>query len=136
MDELLYLGFLNNSPLLLSLKIDLLLIKLEILKSKAKVSRLEENSSRQERDNSQEDIKANVPDVRKYTKNEDQLNKSQQKIFEFIKSFPERRTKDIIYEFNVLSGRSVKRNLNDLLQAGLIKRRIENKAVYYSVAGS
>ena len=59
------------------------------------------------------------------------LNKSKKKILEFIKSYPNIRTKDIITEFNVLSNRTVKRNLTDLLRTGLIKKRVDNKAVYY-----
>ncbi|HEY4504223.1 MAG TPA: hypothetical protein VJI73_00440, partial [Candidatus Paceibacterota bacterium] len=61
------------------------------------------------------------------------LNPSKQKILEFIKSYPNTRTKDIINEFNALSDRTVKRSLTELMQIGLLKKKIENKAVYYSI---
>jgi len=132
LDELVYLGFFGSSTPLLDLKRNLLLLKLGVLKSKTEIYHLENNSNRQERNDSRKSIKADVPDIREDRKGGVQLNNSQQKILEFIKSSPDRRTKDIIYEFNALSDRSVKRNLNNLLQVGLIKRRVENKAVYYS----
>ena len=60
-------------------------------------------------------------------------NSSQEKILNYIKNYPNKRTKDIIYEFSSFSDRTVKRNLTELVRAGLINRKTENKAAYYSV---
>ena len=59
------------------------------------------------------------------------INPNKKKILDFIKSFPNTRTKDIIYEFNSISDRTVKRNLTELAREGLIRRKVDNKAVYY-----
>lgn len=64
------------------------------------------------------------------------LTHNQKKILMFIRSFPNARTKDIIDEFKMLSGRTVKRNLRELMAAGLVTKRSEQKAVYYSTAAS
>lgn len=61
------------------------------------------------------------------------LTHNQKKIFTFIQSFPNARTKDIIDQFNTLSDRTVKRSLRELMDAGFITKRAEHKAVYYSV---
>lgn len=55
-----------------------------------------------------------------------------QKILEFVRRAPSRRAKDIIDEFSALSGRTIKRGLKELSQKGLIVRKEDNKAVYYS----
>ena len=60
------------------------------------------------------------------------LSVNQEKIFNFIRTTPNVRTKDIIDEFRSLSERTVKRSLKELTQSGLIRKRAENKAVYYS----
>lgn len=61
------------------------------------------------------------------------LNSSKDKIFNFIKKFPETRTKEIIDEFSALSGRTVKRNLKELVDEGLLMKKVEGNAVYYLV---
>ncbi|MBI2065021.1 MAG: hypothetical protein HYT62_03160 [Candidatus Yanofskybacteria bacterium] len=61
-----------------------------------------------------------------------ELNPNKEKILNFIKRSPHTRTKDIIHEFSALSDRTVKRNLGELLRVGLVNKKIENKAVYYS----
>lgn len=63
------------------------------------------------------------------------LNENQEKIFGFIKNSPDVRAKDVIDEFSVLSERTVKRNLKELLRSGMIQKRSENRAVYYSARG-
>ena len=62
------------------------------------------------------------------------LNQSKLKILNFIKSYPDTRAKDIINEFSALSDRTVKRNLTELLKMRMIKKRVDNKATYYSHA--
>lgn len=58
---------------------------------------------------------------------------NKERIFNFIKHSPNSRTKDIIGEFNVLSERTVKRNLKELTTEGLIRKWAKDNGVYYSV---
>lgn len=57
---------------------------------------------------------------------------NKKRIFNFIKHSPNSRTKDIIGEFNILSERTVKRNLKELITEGLVRKRSEDNRVYYS----
>lgn len=70
---------------------------------------------------------SDVPKIKK----EINLSVNKQKILNYIKRSPDSRTKDIIYEFSVLSDRTVKRNLKELVNGGLVKKIIKDKAVYY-----
>ena len=56
---------------------------------------------------------------------------NKERIYNYIKRSPNSRTKDIIYEFSVLSDRTVKRNLKELVSEGLVRRVAKDKAVYY-----
>ncbi len=58
---------------------------------------------------------------------------NKEKIFNFIKRSPNSRTKEIIGEFNVLSERTVKRNLKELTTEGLVRKFAKDNGVYYSV---
>jgi hypothetical protein len=64
-------------------------------------------------------------------KKEINLSGNKEKILNYIKRSPNSRTKDIIYEFSVLSERTVKRNLKELVGDGLLQRVSKDKAVYY-----
>ena len=68
-------------------------------------------------------------------KKEIHLSGNKEKILNYIKRSPDSRTKDIIYEFSVLSERTVKRNLKELVSGGLVKKssKDKDKAVYYHV---
>jgi len=128
--EFQYLGIVKDNPLLLQVELNLLDIKLEICKRKKGFifdDNSGSNSSHYEQKVSQENTKI----IRTASKKTNRLASSKKKILDFIKSYPNTRTKDIVYEFNALSGRTVKRNLTDLLRAGLVRKRIDNKAVYY-----
>ena len=57
---------------------------------------------------------------------------SKERILNFIKKSPNSRTKEIIYEFSILSNRTVKRNLKELLDEGFIKKISKDNAVYYN----
>lgn len=130
-EEFEYLNFLKRSPLSLSAKTSLLRIKLEVIKLKNyfRTKLKEEKPVLKDAQNiNQTESKKSAGAIKRNT----ELNKNKHKILEFIKSFPDRRTKDIIYEFNTISGRTVKRNLTELLQAGLIKKKIDSGAAYYS----
>lgn len=128
--EFQYLKIVKNDLLLLQTELSLLDIKLEICKKK-KVpisdDNIEVNSSPYKQKLKQENIKI----IKTVPKKTNKLTSSKKNILDFIKSYPNTRAKDIVYEFNALSGRTVKRNLTDLLSAGLVKKRIDNKAVYY-----
>lgn len=122
--ELVYLNLLEPSPLFFESKKCLLSIKLKIIKNKKEVVKKESVS---------ESKKVFFEKNKKVSTNKAiKLNKNKQKILNFIKSYPDTRTKDIINEFNALSDRTVKRNLTELLKTGIIKKRIDNKATFYS----
>lgn len=58
---------------------------------------------------------------------------NKEKIFNFIKHSPNSRTKEIIEEFSLLSERTVKRNLKELITGGFIRKLAKDKGIYYSV---
>ncbi len=128
--EFQYLNIVKNSPLLLQVELNLLNIKLEICKKK-KSSASNKNEDIKLNYREQKVNRENTKTIKIISRKNNKLASSKKKILDFIKSFPNTRTKDIVYEFNALSGRTVKRNLTDLLRAGLVKKRIDNKAVYY-----
>ena len=132
-NDLRYLNLIEYSPLLyLRLEKNLLALKLRFLKgvNNTRVFELKTVKRAESQYNNSEEI------TRPKLKNNEvtKLNQNKEKILNFIKSYPNKRTKEIIYEFNAISDRTVKRSLNELLRAGLIKKRVESKASYYSRA--
>ncbi len=128
--EFQYLGIVKDTPLLLHVELNLLSIKLELSRIKNGLP-VHHNGDSDSNRYEQKVTPKNIEITRTVTKKTDRLASSKKKILDFIKSYPNTRTKDIVYEFNALSDRTVKRNLTDLLRAGLVKKRIDNKAVYY-----
>ena len=63
------------------------------------------------------------------------LSGNAEKIFSFVKSASRARAKDIIDEFSVLSERTVKRSLRELIRTGALKKFSEDRVRYYSVSG-
>src|SRR3989338_3517681 len=59
-------------------------------------------------------------------------NSNKERILNFIKKSPNSQTKEIIYEFSLLSNRTVKRNLKELLDEGFIKKISKDNTVYYN----
>ncbi len=57
---------------------------------------------------------------------------NKERIFNFIKHSPNSRTKEIVEEFNILSERTVKRNLKELTTEGLVRKWAKDNGVYYS----
>ena len=57
---------------------------------------------------------------------------NKERIFNFIKHSPNSRTKEIIEEFNILSQRTVKRNLKELTTEGMVRKFAKDNGVYYS----
>ncbi|HVZ11396.1 MAG TPA: hypothetical protein VG941_03235 [Candidatus Paceibacterota bacterium] len=62
------------------------------------------------------------------------LSENQRVILDYIRQYPRVRSNEIVSQFNALSARTVKRNLQTLVQGGLIKKNQENNAMYYSIA--
>mgnify|MGYP001562929424 FL=1 len=56
---------------------------------------------------------------------------NKERIFNFIKHSPNSRTKEIIEEFNILSERTVKRNLKELTTEGVVRKWAKDNGVYY-----
>lgn len=136
--EFKYFNFVAETPLLLEAERNLLVLKLEILKNSGKKEFMIGNHEEPPQPIKQT-ISAENMEIAGFEPKENyklQMNLSKKKILDFIKSFPNTRAKDIIYEFNTLSNRTVKRNLTDLLKAGLLRKRIDNRATYYYVSES
>jgi len=129
LQDLCYLQILKNSPTLLETSRVLLLVRLELVKNRNQ--RTSKPKTEPETTIKHENKEYREREIR-VVKKDRKLNQSQQKILDFIKSYPNTRTKDIIQEFNALSDRTVKRNLTELSRTGLIKKKVDNKAVYYS----
>lgn len=60
-------------------------------------------------------------------------NSNKEQIFNYIKKTPDVRTKDVVSKFSVLSGRTVKRNLKELIDDGLLSKKSDSGAVYYFI---
>lgn len=60
-------------------------------------------------------------------------NSNKERIFDFIKRSPSVRTRDIVDQFSVLSERTVKRNLKELIESGFLNKQTKDNAVYYIV---
>ncbi|OGN02507.1 MAG: hypothetical protein A2655_02165 [Candidatus Yanofskybacteria bacterium RIFCSPHIGHO2_01_FULL_43_42] len=58
-------------------------------------------------------------------------NSNKERIFNYIKKTSDVRAKDVMNEFNALSGRTVKRSLKELTDEGFLKKRSDGIAVYY-----
>ncbi len=127
----------KTTPLLLAGR-SLLALKLELVRAKnnlvagMKKKEVSIKTEISKSNNSDQSPVKNVTIPQKNVRQIQELNPNKEKILNFIKKSPHTRTKDIIHEFNALSDRTVKRNLGELLKVGLINRKIENKAVYYS----
>src|SRR3989344_5969326 len=120
----------NITPLLLAHK-NLLKLKLHILKHSQVTKLIEKKTESQPTSVSEIKIKPALKN--KAAGSPLKSNSSKEKIFNFIKRFPDVRTKKIISEFNALSDRTVKRNLKELIDEGLLKKKSEDGAVYYLV---
>ena len=131
MKELAYLNLVSDRPLLLKTEYRLLILKLEILKNTRNINTRKIETEKNKNEIKQIMVNERPLVTRSKPRERGQINENKKKILDYIKSYPNTRTKDIIYEFNALSGRTVKRNLTDLTRAGLVKKRVDNKAVYY-----
>ncbi len=128
-EDLVHLGLLKTSPLSLRTGKHLLLMKLNALSEMGKLREISRPVTQVKPVENRQEILENTKVVA--VKKDSKLNPSKQKILDFIKSYPNTRTKDIIQEFSALSDRTVKRNLTELIHTGVIQKRVDNKAVYY-----
>ena len=117
-----YLKTVSPAPLAIS-AVGLLKLKLLILKK----SRSERKMAGLEKQNTE------ISALKKTKTAKLEADSNKEKILKFIKQFPDVRTKDIIDEFNGLSERTVKRNLKELMEEGFLRKRMEDRAVFYSV---
>jgi len=60
------------------------------------------------------------------------LSDSKKKILTFIKQSEQTRAKDIVDEFATLSSRTIRRNLRDLMHSGFIRKKMKDRAVFYT----
>lgn len=109
------------TPLLYARR-NLLAFKLQLIRSADKSNIAEED---------RKEVSPAPSALRARIKKEADVGGNKEKIFNYIKRSPNSRTKDIVYEFNILSERTVKRNLKELVDDGLLKKVAKNKAVYY-----
>lgn len=110
------------TPLLYARR-NLLALKLQLIRTAEKPSIIEKEKK--------EEVSPVFPTPMTRIKKEADRSGNKEKIYNYIKRSPNSRTKDIVYEFSILSERTVKRNLKELVGDGLLKRVSKNKAVYY-----
>ncbi len=131
--QLKHLGNIEETPLL-NLQQALLEMKLEaiiLIKNVKKVSQ-KPTESLPEAEESPIPVKIRPAKSLKPTPS---LNRNQESILSFIKETHSVRTKQVIDQFSTLSGRTVKRNLKELLTEGLIVKQADNHGgMYYSAA--
>jgi hypothetical protein len=70
-------------------------------------------------------------DAKKKIKLTEKSNKG--KILGYVKKNPKARAKDVVDEFSILSERTVKRNLMELVRDGLLGKKSKKRSVFYSV---
>lgn len=129
LDYLEYLAHISKSnatPLLVAQR-NLLKFKLHILKQKKKGKG---GTSDVPRPSDVVDSVSPKPAVRRLRL---KSNSNKERIFNYIKKTPDVRTKDVLSEFNALSGRTVKRSLKELIDEGFLTKRSDGVAVYYFV---
>lgn len=127
-----HLNLIKNRYPLLYARRNLLILKLEFNKLKNDIS-IDDNLHKEASFRNENSIsKKNFVIQKQDSPKNHKLSPTKEKILQFIKNYPNKRPKDIIYEFSALSDRTVKRSLVELLRSGLIHKTIENKAVYYS----
>ncbi len=131
LEFLTYIEYFKHSPLLHIRSAQLALLRLKFFIGDTK------NTTEKIQEKNEQEVKTRQSlDTDNFPKKiSTQLNGNQEKIFDFIKESHQVRAKEILDEFSPkLSGRTVKRNLRQLLKSGLILRRSENHAVFYTPA--
>ena len=125
-----YVEHLKLSPIspLLVLRKNVLLLKLQVLKQGKKNS---DTMMAPEKKKAEPRKSAIVSDPALIREKDKKIEGNRQKILDFVRRFPNTRTKEVIDEFNVLSVRTVKRSLKGLVDDGLLQKRIEANAVFY-----
>ena len=119
------------TPLLLAQR-NLLKFKLHILRTNQTIKSAEEKVG----DKAVVVSEVNLKSVTLKHKTAPQILKAdsnKEKIFNFVKRTPDVRAKDVMNKFHALSGRTVKRNLKELISEGFLRKKLEGGAVYYLV---
>ncbi len=124
----------KKEPLSLAKK-HLLKLKLEFIKARRSRSILDSKSSAKLfSEKSSMDNQSNM-EIKQNLKNKKQptyrSNPNKERILDFIRRSPHIRTREVIDQFNLISGRTVKRNLAELTREGLVRKKLENRATYY-----
>ena len=125
-----YVEHLKLSPIspLLVLRKNILLLKLQVLKQGKKNG---DTAIAPEKKKAEPRKSATISDPILTREKDKKIEGNRQKILDFVRRFPNTRTKEVIDEFNVLSVRTVKRSLKGLVDDGLLQKRIEANAVFY-----
>ena len=121
----------DTTPLLLAQR-NLLKFKLHILRTNQTIKSAEEKVG----DKAVVVSEVNLKSVTLKHKTAPQILKAdsnKEKIFNFVKRTPDVRAKDVMNKFHALSGRTVKRNLKELISEGFLRKKLEGGAVYYLV---
>jgi len=136
-DHLEHYKSVNDYPLSLARK-NILALKLEILKLKKQAYSKAEAEKPLLQDTSAAPKPQPKPIVlNNFKKTNRPLSDNKKKILNFIKKFPQARAKTITEEFGVLSVRTVKRNLKELVDDGFLTKKLGiGRAVYYSASAS
>jgi predicted HTH transcriptional regulator len=100
---------------LLKIRRELLSVRLSLLREKKKTFSMEK-----------------TPLVRK--SRHKPLSENKKKMLRFIRGASTARVRDIVDEFNILSERTVKRNLSELIEGGLVRRQLKDNRVLYSLS--
>lgn len=136
LENLEHLKILDTSIPLLEFKGIMLRLKLETTKRKKydviDFIKKQEGGTIQNKNNKQK--KQDTSDTKQVPKKME-LTPSKKKILDFINSSPNIRTKEILYEFNMFSNRTVLRSLNELLKSGFINKKNHNRATHYFTKG-
>ncbi len=122
-DDIEYLKFSSPAPLL-SARCAFLRYKAYLLMAESAAPPVGHSLAKQDR--SQKEVSP-VPLV-----SSGALGGSKERILAFIQRSSKVRVRDVIREFTTLSGRTIKRNLKDLIAAELLKRVIVGNVVYYT----
>jgi predicted HTH transcriptional regulator len=70
--------------------------------------------------------------VKPKTENIPEVNETKKKIIAFIRTQPQIRAKEILVELSSISNRTIKRNLKELVDSGMVIRYSDNGIIYYS----
>lgn len=134
LETILYLGIATPSPLLQARK---KIIEFEFSLPKSFQSKSQDNFIQKEKVKEKEISKTILsepaPLPLQVSSPGPRLTVNQEKILDFIRQSPEIKPKEVLEEFSVLSERTVKRTVSDLMRLGFIKRTVKDKNIFYEL---